>query len=277
MGRVLGMTLGIGLLCSLIVFVVLNMRGSSSLNTGPLETVHTSRAISVSVPKLWTDYHENEVAADDLYKGKRLVVEGQVASVNKGTADNAYVLLSTYDDLAPIHADIKAEDQAEATTLRIGQVITVDCEGAGMTMGDLFLMNCSIPLNASLQSEPQLEAQPQTAPIGAVQKASANSNGLQNPSPTEKQVTLPTVIYLAPAKYTAEARRNKLEGIVQVRLLVDENGNPQNVTVVRSLGMGLDESAVEAVKHYKFKAAVDTSSGKPVSAWMNIGLQFRLP
>jgi len=60
-------------------------------------------------------------------------------------------------------------------------------------------------------------------------------------------------------------------------LLVDENGNPQNVTVVRSLGMGLDESAREAVKHYKFKPAVDQRTGKAVPAMMKIGLQFRLP
>lgn len=274
MRRVLGIALGIGLLFSLCVFVALKVFSSSSRNTAALETVHEPQAISVSVPKLWADYRSNEVASDHQYKGKRLIVEGQVASINKGTADDVYVLFSTFDESEPVHADLKAEYQTEAARLRMGQVVTVDCEGGGMMMGELFLMNCSIPPNASVaQNGPQPELNSQTS---SVQEASVNSDG-RTLSPTETHVTLPTLVYTPPAEYSAQARQNKLQGIVQFRLLVDENGNPQNVTVVRSLGMGLDESAREAVKHYKFKPAVDQRTGKAVPAMMNIGLQFRLP
>jgi TonB family protein len=280
---VLGIALGIALLFSLIFFVTLKLPIGRPLSTAPLETPHTPRAIAVTVPKLWADYRANQVAADDRYKGKRLVVEGQVASVNKGTTDDAYVLLSTFDASEPIHADIKAEYQAEATTLRTGQIITVDCDGAGLTMGVLFLMSCSIQPNADVEqslsqphSGPQPEPQPQAAPRSAVQEVNAKSNARENSSAAETHVALPTLVYAAPAAYSAEARRNKLEGTVQIRLVVDEKGNPQNVTVVRSLGMGLDESAVEAVKHYKFNPAVDESTGRAVTARMNISLQFHL-
>ena len=39
-------------------------------------------------------------------------------------------------------------------------------------------------------------------------------------------------------------------------MIVDAQGNPQNVHVIRTLGMGLDEKAMEAVRKYKFKPAM---------------------
>jgi TonB family protein len=263
--RALGIALGIGLLVSLCVFVAMKVSSGSSHNTAGLETGHEPQAISVS--KLWADYHSNEVAADHQYKGKRLVVEGQVASVGKGSGDDVDVLFSTFDESETVHADLRAEYQTEATGLRIGQVLMVDCEGGGMMMDELFLINCSIPPNASVaQGGPQPGPNAQTTPMSSIQDTSANTQTLG-----------PTLLYMAPAEYSTEARRKKLQGTVHIRLLVDENGNPQHVTVVRSLGMGLDESAREAVKHYKFTPAVDPSTGKAIPATMNIGLQFRLP
>jgi TonB family protein len=266
-GRALGIAMGIGLLVSVCVFVAMKVSSGSSHNTAAFEIVREPQDMSVSVLKLWADYHSNEVAADHQYKGKRLVVEGQVASVNKGTGNDVDVLFSTFDESETVHADLKAEYQNEATGLRIGQVLKVDCEGGGMMRGELFLMNCSIPPNAPVtQGDPQPEPNAHTTPMSSVQDASANA-----------RTQSPTLLFMAPAEYSAEARRKKLQGTVHIRLLVDKNGNPQNVTVVRSLGMGLDESAREAVKHYKFTPAIDPSTGKAVPATMNIGLQFRLP
>jgi protein TonB len=54
---------------------------------------------------------------------------------------------------------------------------------------------------------------------------------------------------------------------------VDTNGKPQNVHVLRGVGMGLDEKAVEAVKQYKFKPAME--SGKPVPVDLNIEVNFK--
>ena len=69
--------------------------------------------------------------------------------------------------------------------------------------------------------------------------------------------------YFAPdPEFSDEARRAKYQGVCVVSLIVDAQGNPQRVQVVRHLGMGLDEKAVEAVRQYKFKPA--TLQGKPV-------------
>jgi TonB family protein len=77
------------------------------------------------------------------------------------------------------------------------------------------------------------------------------------------------------AEFSDEARRAKYQGVCIVQIVVDAQGNPQNPHVVRTLGMGLDENAVEAVMKYKFRPAM--REGKPVSVWpVNIEVNFRL-
>jgi TonB family protein len=57
-------------------------------------------------------------------------------------------------------------------------------------------------------------------------------------------------------------------------VIVDAHGNPQNVHVIRTLGMGLDEKALEAVRRYRFKPG--TKDGKPVSVLISVAVDFRL-
>jgi len=87
-------------------------------------------------------------------------------------------------------------------------------------------------------------------------------------------VTGPIPIYEPEPVYTAEAKKAKFMGIVTVGIIVDKNGMPQNVHVTRGVGMGLDEKAVEAVKLYKFKPAME--NGKPVAVYMNIEVNFEI-
>ena len=89
-------------------------------------------------------------------------------------------------------------------------------------------------------------------------------------------VSPPRAIFQPEAEFSDEARRAKYEGTVVVTLIVDANGNPQNVHVTRTLGMGLDEKAVEAVRKYKFKPAMDQRSGKPVPVMVSVEVRFRL-
>jgi TonB family protein len=87
-------------------------------------------------------------------------------------------------------------------------------------------------------------------------------------------VSAPTVIYSVDPEYSDEARRAKYTGIVMVSLIVDPQGMPQHVHVVRQLGMGLDEKAVEAVRQYKFKPAM--YQGKAVPVEVNIEVNFQI-
>jgi protein TonB len=87
-------------------------------------------------------------------------------------------------------------------------------------------------------------------------------------------VAAPQLIFSVDPEFSDEARRAKYQGVCVVSLIVDAQGNPQRVAVVRHLGMGLDEKAVEAVKQYKFKPA--TLQGKPVPVEVNIEVNFRI-
>jgi TonB family protein len=274
------MLLGVGLLVLVVVFVGVSSHNNSSNRTAGDSTapaaVEASQAIPVTAPKLWADYHANEVAADNIYKGKQLLVKGVVTSINKDFTDSVYLSLSTLNEFESVHADIKSDYVAEAANLSIGQVVTVNCAGGGMIMASPILRDCSIQPNAPKAGTPVPEPQPQPQVSQVSNIPNAPPTNVETSTTPSNEITMPTLISQVPAEYSEEARRDKLNGTVKLVLTVDEEGNPQNVMVAKSLGMGLDESAVEAVKHYRFKPAVDQRTGKPVTAQMSVNVDFRL-
>jgi TonB family protein len=89
------------------------------------------------------------------------------------------------------------------------------------------------------------------------------------------QVSQPVPLNNVEAEFSDEARRAKYQGVCIISVIVDAQGNPQNPRVVRALGMGLDEKALEAVRKYKFKPAM--KDGKtPVPVMINVEVNFRL-
>jgi len=88
-------------------------------------------------------------------------------------------------------------------------------------------------------------------------------------------VSAPIQLNDVQADFSDEARRAKYQGVCIVQIIVDAQGNPRNPRIVRALGMGLDEKALEAVMKYKFKPAM--KDGKtPVPVPVNIEINFRL-
>lgn len=88
-------------------------------------------------------------------------------------------------------------------------------------------------------------------------------------------ISAPIAIYQPEAEFSDEARRAKYQGICVIEMIVDAQGNPQNPRVIRPLGMGLDEKAIEAVRKYKFKPAM--KDGKiPVPVMVTVEVNFRL-
>jgi TonB family protein len=87
-------------------------------------------------------------------------------------------------------------------------------------------------------------------------------------------VVPPTVITRTDPEYAEPARKAGLEGTVVVSLLIDEQGLPQDVAVVKSLGMGLDEKATACVLKWRFKPA--TKDGKPVKIAAHVDVSFKL-
>jgi periplasmic protein TonB len=88
-------------------------------------------------------------------------------------------------------------------------------------------------------------------------------------------VSAPVPLNTVEAEFSDEARRAKYQGVCLISMIVDTNGMPQNPRVVRPLGMGLDEKALEAVRKYRFKPAL--KDGKtPVPVMITVEVNFRL-
>ena len=87
-------------------------------------------------------------------------------------------------------------------------------------------------------------------------------------------ISPPRLTYAPGPKYPKSARKANFQGVVIVGLVVDDKGYPRNVHVVRPLGMGLDESAINAVSHYRFAPA--TLKGQFVPVEINIEVNFQL-
>jgi protein TonB len=87
-------------------------------------------------------------------------------------------------------------------------------------------------------------------------------------------VSAPKALDTPDPEYSEEARKAKYQGTCILWLVVDQNGRPQQIKVARSLGMGLDQKAVEAVQHWKFEPAM--KDGHPVAVQINVEVNFRL-
>lgn len=87
-------------------------------------------------------------------------------------------------------------------------------------------------------------------------------------------VAAPELLHSVRPEFTDEARQAKLEGVVSIQLIVDAYGNPENIQIIRHLGMGLDRKAIEAVQQYKFKPAM--YQGRPVPVRLKVDVEFHL-
>jgi TonB family protein len=84
----------------------------------------------------------------------------------------------------------------------------------------------------------------------------------------------PVLLSKTEPQYTADARLAKYDGTVMLYIEVGADGMPHNIRVVRGLGFGLDERAIEALSHWRFKPA--TRFGQPVPVQAHVEVNFRL-
>jgi periplasmic protein TonB len=75
-------------------------------------------------------------------------------------------------------------------------------------------------------------------------------------------------------EYSDEARRAKVQGTVVLDLEIDNEGKPRAIQVRQGLGLGLDEKAIDAVMHWKFRPG--KHNGRPIATSATIEVNFRL-
>ena len=87
-------------------------------------------------------------------------------------------------------------------------------------------------------------------------------------------VKAPVAITRIEPQYTELARKARIEGIVIIEAIINTNGDVTDARVLKPLPLGLDQSALEAVKRWKFKPG--TLNGQPVPVIYNLTVNFRL-
>ncbi|MBZ5654624.1 MAG: energy transducer TonB [Acidobacteriia bacterium] len=87
-------------------------------------------------------------------------------------------------------------------------------------------------------------------------------------------VSAPRAIYDPEPEYSEEARKAKYQGVVVLQVIIGVDGLPCDIRVARTLGMGLDQKAIDAVRQWRFEPAV--KDRRPVATVVNIEVNFRL-
>ncbi len=96
----------------------------------------------------------------------------------------------------------------------------------------------------------------------------------KNLVPGKNGVKPPKVVYMITPRYTDQATRNRIQGFCMFQLVVNAQGFPQSIRILKSLPDGLEEQAFSAVSQYRFLPA--TLNGKPVPIRMLVEVSFHL-
>lgn len=102
--------------------------------------------IEVTAEELWAAYDKNELAGDQAYKDKTIVVTGVLDSIESGLGDTPYLTLRAGDEYnfntPQAHFDKSETDSL--VTLSKGESVTLRCKGDGEIMGSPMLSGCTI-------------------------------------------------------------------------------------------------------------------------------------
>jgi TonB family protein len=136
-----------------------------------------------------------------------------------------------------------------------------------------------VPPNVNLADPMSKSGSPSNGPGSGGGIGSGSGGAVRSgPSPGTFRVgggvTAPSLVYKVEPAYTEEARKVRLQGTVLLYVQVDPSGKAVNMRVLRSLGFGLDEQAMEAVQKWQFKPGF--KDGQPVTVEAQIEVSFRL-
>ncbi len=93
--------------------------------------------------------------------------------------------------------------------------------------------------------------------------------------PGRNGISYPRCLSCPTPAYSEEARREKVSGNILLRFVVTPEGRTAKISVMRSLGYGLDDQAVETVRQWVFDPARGPD-GKPIAVCVTAETTFRI-
>jgi TonB family protein len=97
---------------------------------------------------------------------------------------------------------------------------------------------------------------------------------VSRPGAAKGGVSPPRPIHHQDPEYSDEARKAKYQGTATFSMIIEPSGGTRDIEVVRPLGMGLDEKALEAISTWTFEPA--RKDGNPVAVQVMVEVTFRL-
>jgi TonB family protein len=122
---------------------------------------------------------------------------------------------------------------------------------------------CSQEKNTGNSGEPNARQEAPKEPSQPLYQAGKNGVGY------------PSCLHCPNPKRTKEAKKAKYQGSVLLQAVIEPDGRASHVQIVRGVGLGLDETAIDAVQHWRFKPALD-SNRTPVPVTMPVEVTFTL-
>jgi len=92
---------------------------------------------------LWNAYEANEVAADEVYKNRTLLVTGAVSSIDKDFTGDIIVELTGGNMFMGLRAHLEDSEKSKAASLAKGTKVRLQCTGAGKIVGSPVLNDCT--------------------------------------------------------------------------------------------------------------------------------------
>lgn len=123
---------------------------AETVENHPIQTTAHQKSktnIQVSALKYYADYQQNEVSADQKYKGNTLLLQGMVFGINKDYSDQVYLSIlgsNNYYGIDRIHANLLPTELQTASKLVKGDIVQLICTGGTMIMGFPILDDCQI-------------------------------------------------------------------------------------------------------------------------------------
>jgi TonB family protein len=164
---------------------------------------------------------------------------------------------------------------------RTNEYRSLDEFASDFARGDYSISNVRLSCGAALATDPFSTLPNDVKPVPKTRSDEVHiiPNSARTDDPPgkiynrgEPGVSAPVVVRYIHPDYTDEARKARLQGDVTVSVVVDQNGNPQDIKVVTGLGMGLDEKAVETIRKATFRPGM--KAGRPVPVRMSVNIHF---
>jgi tRNA(Ile2) C34 agmatinyltransferase TiaS len=134
-----------------LTFIIASVLLSSCGDSNPSDVANSTKdavkqeapAIVISAPVLAKAYDDNEVSADNTYKGKKVKISGTIEDIGKDIVDAPYITLSSGEEFSAVTVQCMIDDHASVAALKKGQRVTVIGKVSGKMM-NVLVEDCTI-------------------------------------------------------------------------------------------------------------------------------------